>query len=283
MSEWGKDTWPSGTWGPPASEWPTIDLSKDQAPLVAKKHCCEEASTLSHNCYIPCNAPAVNIVGWIGRSDTPIRMCQFCSNHNVFNRGGYIVGPYAGVNPAPKSQTQLPVGSASTTENQWTNEDTFKNPSPSSPYDGKSEDELLLAWDNIKKAIETAKAQEMELRKYIVNRAFPKKEEGMNNKELGNGYTLKAGVKYNYNLADNDTVENCLAKVASLGNQGPFIADRLVSWKPAFLLTEYRQLEADKQKGDKFAIEVLKAIEPMLTISEAAPSLEIKSPKDKKK
>lgn len=157
------------------------------------------------------------------------------------------------------------------------------NPTPSNPWDALNEDQLLMAWDDIKKAIETAKAQEMELRKYIVNRAFPKKEEGMNTKSLGNGYELKAAVKFNYNLADNDTVENCLAKVASLGNQGPFIADRLVSWKPNFLLTEYRQLEIDKEKGDKFAIEVLKAIEPMLTITDGAPTLEIKEPKSKKK
>lgn len=157
------------------------------------------------------------------------------------------------------------------------------NPTPSSPWDALNEDQLLMEWDKIKKSIETAKSQEMDLRKYIVNRAFPKKEEGMNNKELGNGYVLKVGVKFNYNLADNDTVENCLAKVASLGNQGPFIADRLVSWKPSFLLTEFRQISEDAAKGEKFAQEVLKAIEPMLTISEAAPSLEIKEPRAKKK
>jgi hypothetical protein len=156
------------------------------------------------------------------------------------------------------------------------------NPTPSSPYDGLTEDQLLLEWDNIKKIIETAQAQEMELRRYIVARAFPNKQEGMNSKELGNGYKLKAAVKYNYNLADNDTVENCLAKVAALGNQGPFIADRLVSWKPSFLLTEYRQLQEAKEKGEQFAIEVLKAIEPMLTITDAAPTLEIKEPKGKK-
>lgn len=157
------------------------------------------------------------------------------------------------------------------------------NPTPSSPYDGMTEDQLLLAWDDIKKAIEVAKNQEMELRKYIVNRAFPKKHEGMNTKELGKGYELKAAVTYNYNLADNDTVENCLAKIAALGNDGPFIADRLVSWKPSFLLTEYRQLVDDKEKGSKFADDCLKLITPMLTISEAAPSLKIKEPKVAKK
>lgn len=151
------------------------------------------------------------------------------------------------------------------------------------PLDTMSEDQLLMLWSDKKKAIELAKVEEMDLRKYIVGRAFPKKEEGMNTKPLGNGYELKAAIKYNYNLSDNDTVENCLAKVASLGNQGPFIADRLVSWKPSFLLTEYRELLDAKEKGDKFAIDVLKAIEPMLTITDAAPTLEIKEPKSKKK
>ncbi len=153
---------------------------------------------------------------------------------------------------------------------------------PSNPLDAMSEDQLLMLWDENKKAIEIAKEAEMELRKYIVGRAFPKKQEGMNTKELGNGYTLKAAVKYNYNLADNDIVEGCLNKIAALGNSGAFIADRLVSWKPSFLLTEYRQLCEDKDKGDKVAESILNIVTEMLTITEAAPSLEIKEPKAKK-
>ena len=66
--------------------------------LEANPHCCQEASLQSHAFYIPCNAPAVNMVGWIGRNDTPIRMCQFCSNHNVANRGGYVVEMYKNPN-----------------------------------------------------------------------------------------------------------------------------------------------------------------------------------------
>jgi hypothetical protein len=156
------------------------------------------------------------------------------------------------------------------------------NPKPSNPLDAMNQDELLMLWDVKKKAIEVAKEEEIELRKYIVGRAFPKKEEGMNNLDLGNGYTLKAGIKYNYNLADNDTVEAGLNKIASIGNQGTFIADRLVSWKPNFLLTEYRALQEEKDKGDKTAIEILNVVNTFLTISEAAPSLEIKAPKGKK-
>jgi len=151
------------------------------------------------------------------------------------------------------------------------------------PWDNMNEDALLLEWQAKKDAIEKAKAEEMDLRKYIVGREFPKKNEGMNTKELGNGYQLKAGIKYNYKLADNDTVEGCLNTIAKLGNQGTFIAERLVSWTPNFLLTEYRALQEEKEKGSEFAKQVLDEITKMLTISEAAPTLEIKEPRKGKK
>lgn len=157
------------------------------------------------------------------------------------------------------------------------------NPPPSNPWDAMDRDQLLMLWQQRKDAIEKAKADEMDLRKYIVSRAFPDAKEGMNNQELGNGYVLKAGVKYNYNLADNDTVEATLDKLSNLGAAGSAIADRLVSWKPNFLLTEYRQLQEDKEKGSQFAIQALNIINDMLSITEAAPSLEIREPKGKKK
>jgi len=157
------------------------------------------------------------------------------------------------------------------------------NPQPSNPWDAMNEDALLLLWNGKKAAIETAKAEEMELRKYIVGREFPKKQEGTQRKELGNGYELKAVVKYNYNLADNDTVEKCLDHISALGNEGPFIADRLVSWKPNFLKSEYNDLLERKSKGDERAIKILSIIDQMLTITEGAPTLDIVEPKGKKK
>jgi hypothetical protein len=143
-------------------------------------------------------------------------------------------------------------------------------------------DRLLLLWEERKRAVEVAKELEMEVRKYIVKREFPNGNEGMNTQELGNGYQLKAGIKYNYNLADNDTVQDCLTKISALGNNGSFIADRLVSWRPHFLLTEYRQLCDDKDKGDQTAIAVLDIVNEMLTITDGAPTLEIKEPKKAK-
>jgi len=150
------------------------------------------------------------------------------------------------------------------------------------PYDAMDQDALLMAHQAMKQEIEVLKEKEMELRKYIVGRAFPQKEEGTNTLDLGNGYKLKAVVKYNYKLADNDTVDKTLQEISSLGNEGPFIADRLVSWTPNFLKTEYTKLQEDAAKGDETASKILKLTENMLTITDAAPTLEIKEPKAKK-
>ena len=155
-------------------------------------------------------------------------------------------------------------------------------PKPAHPWDALSQDQLLMLHKEKQDLLTSMKAEELELRKYIVNRAFPQKEEGTNTLELGGGYELKATVKYNYKLSDNDTVDKCLAEVSKIGNQGAFVADRLVSWSPSFLLTEYRQLEEDAAKGSEDAKAILKAIQPMLMISEAAPTLTIKEPKVKK-
>ena len=60
--------------------------------LKAKPGGCEEASPLSHNFYIPCNAPAVHMVK-TGDAE-PYRMCASCAAHNVSNRGAKIIGEF---------------------------------------------------------------------------------------------------------------------------------------------------------------------------------------------
>ena len=167
--------------------------------------------------------------------------------------------------------------STSFPQSNWpTGEKAFSN-----PLDALSQDELLVKHIALKQAVKQAKEAEMELRKYIVNRAFPQKVEGTNTLELGNGYQLKAKVAFNYQLADNETVEKTLDAIAKVGNQGSFIAERLVSWEPSFLLTEYRNLtEAAPHSAE--AQEILALVGNMLTITEAAPTLDVKEPKKKK-
>lgn len=152
---------------------------------------------------------------------------------------------------------------------------------PMSRYDAMSRDQVLVAWEAAKKTVEEAKAAEMELRKYIAKRAFPQAHEGTNTLDLGNGYSLKAGIKFNYKLDSNlDKVEAALDRISKMGNEGAFLADRLVTWSADFKLTEYRPLCNDDATNIQKAIR--KEIESILTITDAAPSLEIKPPKVKK-
>ncbi len=146
------------------------------------------------------------------------------------------------------------------------------HPTPD-PRDSMTRDEVLFAWQRSKQDLEIAKENEMEWRKYVVKRAFPEAKEGTNTTELGNGYALKAVVKYNYNLLSNEVVEHCLDRIRKIGSQGSFIADRLISWTPNFLLTEYRAIESE---------EILRIVNEMLIITEAAPTLTIAAPKGKK-
>lgn len=143
-------------------------------------------------------------------------------------------------------------------------------------------DQLLAAWDDAKKALALAKTTEMDLRKRAVAAAFNNPVEGTNTVELENDWQLKAKIKYSYKLDnDNEKIWNALQRIKKIGNQGAFIAERLVSWSPSFLLKEYRPLVEAKDES-KEANEILKEISTFLTIEEAAPELELKGPSKKK-
>lgn len=148
-------------------------------------------------------------------------------------------------------------------------------------WDKFNQDELLVRWNELKIILATAKENEIEIRKYIVKRAFPNPNEGTNTQELGNGYALKATVKFNYKLEGNEKVEQGLERISKIGNSGAFIADRIVSWTPALSLKEYRDIQ-ERSESSEEAKAILKEVETFLIISEAAPTLEIKEPKAKK-
>ena|ERR1700761_6153677 len=133
-----------------------------------------------------------------------------------------------------------------------------------------SNDELLVHWQELRNKLDYYKNEEMEVRKEIVKRLFPNKSEGTNTVELGNGYQLKYVFKQNYKI-DNKNIDNVLDEIAKTGNEGSFIVERLVSWKPSLKLTEYRELDS------KYKI----IFDKVLTITDAAPDLEICEPKRK--
>lgn len=142
-----------------------------------------------------------------------------------------------------------------------------------SPYDSMTQDQVLMKWQELKKALETAKEAEMDMRKYIVKRAFPAPDEGTNKAELGMGYALKAVVKYNYKIkGDVDKIDSVIDKLSALDNEGSFIADRLFKWSATLSVAEYKILDPKYKK----------IVDEVVEVSEAAPTLDIVEPKSKK-
>lgn len=145
-------------------------------------------------------------------------------------------------------------------------------------------DGMLMLWQKSKADLIDVKEHEMEYRKICAAFLVPEKTEGTTNVELGAGYVAKVVNKYNYKLdSDNDKVWAALEKIEAVGNQGKFIAERLVSWTPNFLKTEYTTLQDEAAKGSQDAKTILAIVDgEMITITEAAPTLDIKEPKTKK-
>lgn len=146
-----------------------------------------------------------------------------------------------------------------------------------------NQDGMLMMWKAAESELKRLKELEMEYRKICVAFLTPTKPEGTTNVDLGSNYTAKVVNKYNYTLKENDKVNSALDKIAKIGNQGAFIAERLVSWTPNFLKTEYTTLQEEADKGSQDAKAILEIVNSeMLTITDAAPTLEIKEPKAKK-
>ncbi len=135
----------------------------------------------------------------------------------------------------------------------------------------------LMLWQAKAKELETVKAAELVLRNEVFKLAFPNPKEGMNTLPLGNGFELKAEHKYNYSLSESKQPRNggipfattkALNAIEELGNEGKFLAERVVTWKPELSIKEYRDLDP------KYKVLLDKA----LTITLGTPALSIKAP-----
>lgn len=141
-------------------------------------------------------------------------------------------------------------------------------------------DRLLVLWDESKKKLETAKEDEMTLRKAFVDFASDEtKTSGTENIELGNGYQAKAGKKENYGFIksaegkiDKRAIDKALDEIESTVENGAVFAERLINWTPSLSLTEYKQIPASAKA----------IIDKVIVVTSGAPTLEIKAPKGTK-
>jgi hypothetical protein len=143
-------------------------------------------------------------------------------------------------------------------------------------------DQKIMNWQRAKASLDGAKELEMQLRKEVVAENFPDAKVGVNNLDITGGWKLKGTVKQNYSLDKSDdcarTDAVCEA-IADIGNEGPFIIERLVKWKPEISVGEYKKLQERAKGGDQFAVNVLEKINTVLTITDGSPELEVIPPK----
>lgn len=151
-------------------------------------------------------------------------------------------------------------------------------------YANVSNDALIVSWREVAANLAALKDTEMELRKAVTQRMFPDPDKGTQRYDLGNGWQLKLVHKLNYKLpgkTENDKIDAVSDQIEKIGNEGAFILDRLVKWSAELSVSEYNKLKDDAKAGSGTARSIEKLIDTILTISPAAPTLELEPPKTK--
>lgn len=168
--------------------------------------------------------------------------------------------------------------------NGWPSETRVTPPANVEPELDPALVAVLSEWEADKKALDAAKAKEMETRKRVVEIGFNPEEvhEGTNRTALSNGYELKYVKKLNYKLQPPvgsskntvDAVDDVIEAMARVSNEGAFIADRIFKWSVDLSLSEFRKLE-EEAKSDDSKRKLLSLVCDVLEIKEAAPSVDI--------
>ena len=146
-------------------------------------------------------------------------------------------------------------------------------------------------WMASKETFENAKNNEMDYRQKVTATCFPNPTKGTQRYELGRGYKLKLVYGWNYTLGDKDLIDPATNQkipiatqvsaledeIAALGNEGPYLAERLIRWKPELVAAEYEKLNME------YPIEkaVKELIDDILTVKPASPQLVFEEPKAK--
>lgn len=144
-------------------------------------------------------------------------------------------------------------------------------------------DNKIVEWQRLKQHIAIhvtpLVGQEMALRKELMAMAFPTAVEGTNNFDLGHGYTLKGVKKLTYDLNNKADAgyptDKAYDEIVALGNEGAFLAERLIVYKPELSVSEYKKLDPNNPTH----VQIKAIIDEVLTIKDASPTLEVATPK----
>lgn len=149
---------------------------------------------------------------------------------------------------------------------------------------------LIRNWLAQRAALESVKEAEMTLRKRVTEVLFPTPKKGTQRVPIGEGFHIKLVHKLNMKLGDsdklnaagdaipvNDQVEDVLVAIEKIGNEGQFIADRLVKTSYTLSESEYKNLDLSNPTHKQ----IKDLIDTILTVTPASPSLEFEEPKTK--
>jgi hypothetical protein len=146
--------------------------------------------------------------------------------------------------------------------------------------DDQKRDRVLADWQAAAAVLAAAKLDEMKKRTL----AFPivfgiNAKAGTNRVPLANGWSVKGVRKITYNLEKDTAKVNAVYEaVERLGNEGSFLAARILKRVYDFNEGEYKKLDATNPTH----IAVKLAIDAILTTKDGAPTLEIEPPKQAK-
>lgn len=151
-------------------------------------------------------------------------------------------------------------------------------------------DNAILTWRNNRQQLDFWKTEEANIRADVTAICFPNARKGTQRYDLGAGYKLKLVYGFNYTLGNkemvdpstnelipvNKQVEDLEEAISQLGNEGPFLAERLIRWKPELVEKEYLALDPEipahaEAKALIDAILIVKPASPQLTLEEPKP------------
>lgn len=139
---------------------------------------------------------------------------------------------------------------------------------------------LIKKWEVAQNVLSVAKADEMELRKKVVDFiSNPNIDKGTERVELADGRTAKTVKKITYGFVqttegrvDKKAIDAALTKIETMGPAEALMAERLIKWTPDLSMTEYKEIPAN----------IKAIIDEVIRTKEGAPTLEIIEPKAKK-
>jgi hypothetical protein len=152
----------------------------------------------------------------------------------------------------------------------------------------EARDNLIIEWRAKAAEFKAIQEEERQLRAKVVATMFPNPTKGTNRFQLGGGYALKLANTFkaelgNKDLLDPDTnekipinkqVEWVEDQIAELGDDAMSIASSIIKWKPECSLSEFEKLDATEMQ-----LKIKALIEPIMTIKQNSPQLELEVPK----